>query len=455
MSIRIGKPLWRVYKSFSFIAAIATIAASVITATGITWFSTGVQHAPEVAKSPIDSKNMGVPIPLHNTYESKIVRLSKVSSGISSPSSSRLSQIALQLRAMKTSASSVVIRTQRSNITIFLQLHENETHHIFSTKIKSVTPIKRFITGSNGSGRNTTTASLSAGNTTLTTTLPEHIAFVAPTFTTAAYNDAFYVFYRLNENVPYGVNVTTNISLLTSRVVDVPPRLIKNAYLGLTSNLQVITDEDVNNGLIFRYKNAIGNDTSEPSVNIYDVLILGHQEYVTQKEYDNLKHFVENGGTLILLDGNVFYAQVNYDKYHHAITLVKGHGWTFNDKSAWKSVSERWAKETSQWIGSNFLPCVCPVTFANDPFEYKHHEEQYITNHNDTILTNYDATLVTKQHVSYKPVIATYELHYKKGLVIVLGLYSEDILYNVKFDKYFDTLLMQHTSRQHTISYQK
>ncbi len=87
--------------------------------------------------------------------------------------------------------------------------------------------------------------------------------------------------------------------------------------------------------------------------------------------------------------------------------------------------------------------------------EYKHHEEQYITNHNDTILTNYDARLETKQHVSYKPVIATYELHYKKGRVIVLGLYSDDILDNLKFDKYFDTLLMQHTFKQHTVSYQR
>lgn len=50
-----------------------------------------------------------------------------------------------------------------------------------------------------------TAASLSAGNTTPATTLPEHIAFVAPTFTTAAYNNALYVFYRINENVPHGV----------------------------------------------------------------------------------------------------------------------------------------------------------------------------------------------------------------------------------------------------------
>lgn len=109
----------------------------------------------------------------------------------------------------------------------------------------------------------------------------------------------------------------------------------------------------------------------------YDILVLGHQEYVTQREYDNLKHFVENGGTLILIDGNVFYAQVSYDRHHHSITLVKGHGWAYNGITTWKSISERWAKETSQWVGSNFLPCICPVTFANDPFEYRHHEEQY------------------------------------------------------------------------------
>jgi hypothetical protein len=41
-----------------------------------------------------------------------------------------------------------------------------------------------------------------------------------------------------------------------------------------------------------------------------DILILGHQEYVTQQEYSNPKKFVANRGTMILLDGNVFYAQV-------------------------------------------------------------------------------------------------------------------------------------------------
>jgi hypothetical protein len=31
---------------------------------------------------------------------------------------------------------------------------------------------------------------------------------------------------------------------------------------------------------------------------------------MTQKGYDNLKLFVRNGGTIVFIDGNVFYAEV-------------------------------------------------------------------------------------------------------------------------------------------------
>jgi len=46
--------------------------------------------------------------------------------------------------------------------------------------------------------------------------------------------------------------------------------------------------------------------------NAFDLIILGHQEYVTQKEYDNLKRFA-NDGAMLILDGNVFYTEVKYD----------------------------------------------------------------------------------------------------------------------------------------------
>jgi hypothetical protein len=167
---------------------------------------------------------------------------------------------------------------------------------------------------------------------------------------------------------------------------------------------------------------------------------------VTQQEYNNLKRFVSNGGTLIILDGNVFYAEVKYDTDANRITLVKGHGWAFNGRSAWKSVAERWGKETSQWVGSNYLCYSCKITFANDPFEYRHHEEQYITNPNDKILMNYNASLFKYPIPSLKPVIATYELNYEKGKVITLGIYSDDIITNYKFMRYFNRLFLEYAS---------
>lgn len=105
----------------------------------------------------------------------------------------------------------------------------------------------------------------------------------------------------------------------------------------------MITDADVDSGGIF-----LKNGSNE-----YDVVILGYQEYVTQKEYDSFKRFVSNGGTMIIPDGNVFYAEVEYDNSTKTIRLVKGHGWAFKDKSACKSIDERWAKETAMGVGSN------------------------------------------------------------------------------------------------------
>jgi len=53
----------------------------------------------------------------------------------------------------------------------------------------------------------------------------------------------------------------------------------------------------------------------------------------------------------------------------HVITVVKGHGWTYNVKSAWRSVAERWAKEASQWVGSNYHCFSCKITFANNALQ--------------------------------------------------------------------------------------
>ena len=273
------------------------------------------------------------------------------------------------------------------------------------------------------------------------------IALIVPTFTQAAYNNAFYKFYEKYANVPYGRNITSDLNLLSSKVIgiDLPSSRSAFAMLQLVGNLKwitqksnitVLTDADVDNGSIFAKNRGNNNDA-------YDAIILGHQEYVTQNEYDNLRKFVANGGTMIILDGNVFFAQVKYDKSNQTVTLVKGHWWAFNGKSAWKSIGERWRNETSKWLGSNYLCYRCISRFSNDPFGYTPHEEQYITNPHDIILLNYDASL-TKSVLKSKPVIASYELNYQRGRVIALGIYSEDVLSNGRFDRYLDSLLVQY-----------
>lgn len=168
---------------------------------------------------------------------------------------------------------------------------------------------------------------------------------------------------------------------------------------------------------------------------------------MSQQEYDNLKRFVADGGVMILLDGNVFYAEVKYNRNIHTITLVKGHGWAYNGKSAWKSVGERWASKTSQWVGSNFYCFSCNITFVNNPFQYRHHEEQHMTNPNDLILLNYNTSIAKKQQKPEDPLIATYLLNYQRGKVLALGIYSDDIITKSKFSKFFESLLLRYAQR--------
>jgi hypothetical protein len=281
------------------------------------------------------------------------------------------------------------------------------------------------------------------------------IALINPTFTTAAYNHAFYIFYEKYGKTSPKVNVTSDLNLLSSKAINTitnmssPSARSAFAMLNLLSNLKwltqdsnitILSDADVDEGSIF--KKTVEN----PYTNAFDVIILGHQEYVTQQEYNNLKLFVANGGTMIILDGNIFFAQVKYDRNTQNVTLMKGHGWTFNGRFAWKSVDERWKNETSQWVGSNYLCYKCVRKFSNNPFGYQPHEEQYVTNPKDIVLVNYNASV--PQHLFHiKPEIASYILDYKKGRVITLGIYSDDIISNSKFQRYFDGLLLQYDVR--------
>ena len=146
-----------------------------------------------------------------------------------------------------------------------------------------------------------------------------NIALVAPTFTAAAYDhNSFYTFYKLYSNTPPVTNVTSNLNLLSRSITNhdilraslVMLKLVDDLKLiNPNSHITILTDADVDNGSLFNNSNNNNNkNSSNYNNNIFGVAILGHQEY------NNLK-FVTNGGTMILLDGNVFFAEVIYDAH--------------------------------------------------------------------------------------------------------------------------------------------
>ena len=269
--------------------------------------------------------------------------------------------------------------------------------------------------------------------------LPKHrVAFVQPSFTEGAYNvGGFYTFYPKYASVTLGSSVTTNLRNLTAVIPEV---LADEKFYGPLNGqikqfapetlVSIIRDEDVHNGYIF------GSDGR----NAYDVLFLLHDEYATPSSYDNFKRFVANGGTIVFLDGNVFYAQVAYNKNMHTVTLVKGHDWEFNGTAVTKSVHERYFNETKQWVGSNFLYSDINLTipFENNPFNYTHFEENYVNNPNATVLLDYGAQHVYRDDSARTPVkVATYELDYGKGKVIMIGLYGQILSWKPRISKIF------------------
>ena len=264
------------------------------------------------------------------------------------------------------------------------------------------------------------------------------IGFVLPTFTMAAYDNSFYTFYSQHPDIKFNEFITTDIDLLTANLPSAEEGF--NSYKAIGSHqlkdftssllpkadLTYLSDQDIHNGFIF----------DQDGSNFYDILVLGHSEYVTHEEYYNLKKFVENGGTIILLDSNTFYAEVDYDPIANKIRLVKGHYWAFDGEKAWRDVKERWAAETTEWVGTNFgCGSSCEITFNNNPFSYVHHEENYVTNPNVKILIDYEA------QSTFNNLIVAHELKYGLGKVISLGIFGSDIVDNNNFLKFFEDII--------------
>lgn len=289
------------------------------------------------------------------------------------------------------------------------------------------------------------------------------IGFVEPVFTYAAYNNnSFYNFYHKYKDTKPNVEITHNIGLLRGNGIPEGPFMVYNAKAGavptipyidyfsiLKKNVEQmvpaaivnnITDIDVHFGRIFNLQNHS---------NVYDILFIFHSEYVTQEEYDNLRLFVLNGGTIVFTEANALYAEIEYDATRNSVTLVKGHNWEFNGFAAKKSVAERWPEETGEWTGSNFMygkPTFIDLDFLNLPFNYTHSEEQHITNSHASVLHNYGVH--DPKDNAFNATVATYEMDYGKGKVIGIGLYGHTLVGQEGFEsflKLFDYIIIPHS----------
>jgi hypothetical protein len=323
---------------------------------------------------------------------------------------------------------------------------------IFATIFHTITPDLVFSSGIDDHVLDSTDTQNKSPNDT------KRVALIQNKFTYAAYqNGSFYNFYNLYSPGMYdragdGLNttVTENLDMLKDRPIPDGPfpfylhpeyndePYIKYFYLihdlAKRNNTIVtnLTDMDVDQGKIFL----------EDDKNAYDVLILFHNEYVSQPEYNNLKKFVANGGTIVFTEANVLYAEVSYNKSSDSISLVDGHDWKFDGISATNSTSERWLDENKEWMGSNFLniPSSKNVYFRNNPFNYTHTEEQYVTNPNAKILLDYKAYNLTDNY--HDATVAAYEMNYGKGKVIHLGIWGHIVRQNPAFIEYFDKVII-------------
>ncbi|MDE1725524.1 MAG: hypothetical protein KGH76_06480 [Thaumarchaeota archaeon] len=145
---------------------------------------------------------------------------------------------------------------------------------------------------------------------------PHSAAVIVPLFTSTAYwEPGFYTYYRGD----------CNSSCLTKKIAFDRPggfSASQNA-VGVFQLLgyDTITDLDI--------------DQNPQILDQYDKIIVLHNEYVTQKEFDAITHHPK----VVYLYANPLYAKVNVDYNNDTITLVKGHGYpTPQDHNAfgWK-----------------------------------------------------------------------------------------------------------------------
>jgi hypothetical protein len=276
------------------------------------------------------------------------------------------------------------------------------------------------------------------------------VAVIKPIFTSTPYSQyptgSFYAFYK--KYVHTSGNITTDLDWLVTSIKSGMGYLsgwghtfplyeflasdsAKNCGLVLGRNLVIITDINVTQGALFN------SDGSRK----YDAVIIGHQEYVTQNEYDQVRLFVAAGGKLIAMSSNMFYARVAYNSTAMVETFLTGHGgYAFNGRTAFHTKVPPFSRNTSEWFGSSYC-CFRNLQFKGALVNgtdsigsqlrqyygstmsptYVPHEENAIGNFTNTHIV---ATFTRQSNL----VVASYVHRYGRGAVYCLCVFGEDVI---------------------------
>jgi hypothetical protein len=201
-----------------------------------------------------------------------------------------------------------------------------------------------------------------------------------------------------------------------------------------------VTDLNVAEGALF----SSGNRT-------VDVLVAGHNEYVTSSEVVQFQRFVASGGRVVLMDGDNWEVEVTTNYQHRCIfsfcfdephmMLVQGHSWTYDGKRANHSMVWNQFPKIDKKVTASLLPAwygneACDSVTANrhDPIGrvlftlYGRTVFHKIAIHEPSRVVNLtDTSLILKCNGDYSDV-AAYDHRYVHGDVVsYLGTGSSTI----------------------------
>ena len=210
--------------------------------------------------------------------------------------------------------------------------------------------------------------------------------------------------------------------------------------LQIGKNVHVLNDINVSEGAIFYPQNGSAR---------FDVIVVPFSEYVTSSEYLAYKHFVANGGTLVLTDASNFHVKVKYNSTTGTETLVEGHGWAFNGRSAWHNASSPWRRNNTNWVGSTFC-CFHRFNYSGAKVnaanvigrvmarEFGDNVSRYYYSHEENSVTNMTSTSIVATFAkTSNTLVASYIHGFRRGSVVCLCVFGSDMISYSKSTQYF------------------